>query len=157
MRKVGHGRGVPIRLLSAIARKYSLTHFVAYTRDRQQRSRILYWASNDLGAMQCAKYSCELADQLGWDGIVDWDCSSVRQLKSRIKELETALAQIADRVPDPVGLARAAGKFPDEEDGNLGLWVFYPQSKANPAFRTFASHLAPRRAPGLGEARRKAI
>lgn len=135
--KVGRRRGVPIRLLRGIARKYGLTHFVAYTLDGDHRSRILYFAKNDQAAMQCAHFAGDVAKVLGWETVWDWDCSSVRRLKTRIKELETALAQIADGEPDAIGLARAAGKFPDESEGeeNLGAWFFYPKGKLHPLAR----------------------
>lgn len=115
-RKVGRGRGVPIRLLRGIGRKYDLTHIFVFTVDRQKRSRILYWASNDLAAMQCATFCTNAALGLGWDHVHDWDCASVRRLKDRIKELELACAEIVDAAPgsDPVAIARRAGKFPDE-------------------------------------------
>jgi hypothetical protein len=135
--KIGKGRGVPIAALRAIARKYDLTHFVAYVRDRQARSRILYWARNDLGAMACAKYCQELALGAGWQASIDeFDCSSVRRMKDRIRELETALAQIVDGVENPVALARSAGKFPDESEGeNLGEWIFFPSGKLSRPIR----------------------
>jgi hypothetical protein len=132
---LGRRRGVPIRLLRGIARKYALTHLVVYTLDGDKRARILYFAKNDQAADQCAQFSRELAKRLEWKNIWDWDCSSIRRLKSRVKELEAALAQIVDGEPDAVGLARAAGKFPDESEGeeNLGAWFFFPQGKLNPA------------------------
>jgi hypothetical protein len=113
-RKVGHGRGVPIRLLSAIARKYSLTRIVIFTTDGQLRARGVYWARNNMTAIQCASFCQKAEQELGWSTYGDWDCSGVRRLKDRIKELETACAQIVDGAADPVSIARGAGKFPDE-------------------------------------------
>lgn len=114
IRKVGHGRGVPVRLISAIARKYSLSHIVCYTMDGQKRSRILYWARNDQAAMQAAHFTGILADHWGWETIPDFDCSSVCRLKERIKELELALAKIFERDGDPVQLAKVALKLPED-------------------------------------------
>ena len=130
VKKIGKRRGFPMRVAVAIARKYALTHIVVYVRDVEGRSRITYSGKSDLAAMQSAHFAKELAKKLGWDVIGDWDCSSVRRLKSRIKELEAAIAQIVEGEPDAIGLARAAGKFPDESDGeNLGEWIFYPSGK----------------------------
>jgi hypothetical protein len=114
--KIGKRRGFPVRAAIAIARKYSLTHIVVYARDVEGRSRITYNGKSDLAAMQSAYFAKELAKKLGWDVIGDRDCLSVRRLKNRIKELELACAEIVDCAPgsDPVAIARAAGKFPDE-------------------------------------------
>jgi hypothetical protein len=105
-----------MRLARAIARKYSLNHIVIFTADSQKRSRTLYWARNDLTAMQCANFCAKAQRELGWQTVCDWDCSSVRRMKSRIKELELACAKIVDAAPgsDPVAIARRAGNFPDE-------------------------------------------
>jgi len=114
--KIGKRRGFPMRVATAIARKYALTHIVVYVRDVDGRSRITYHGKTTLAAVQCAHFAKEMATQLGWDTIGDWDCSSVRRLKNRIKELELACAEIVDCAPgsDPVAIARRAGKFPDE-------------------------------------------
>ena len=115
-RKVGHSRGVPMRLARAIARKYSLSHIVIFTADKEKRSRVLYWARNDLSAMQCAAFCRKAEKELGWETVWDWDCSSVKRMKARIRELELACAEIVDAGPgsDAVAIARRAGKFPDE-------------------------------------------
>jgi hypothetical protein len=115
-RKVGHGRGVPIRLARAIAKKYSLSHIVLFTVDTQQRARGIYWARNSLAGMQCASFCQKAEGELGWESVGDWDSSSVRRLKDRIKELELACAEIVDHAPgsDAIAIARKAGRFPDE-------------------------------------------
>jgi hypothetical protein len=135
IRKVGHSRGVPMRLGRCIAKKYDLSHIIILTIDKQNRSRVLYWATSDQRAMQCAEMCRKMEKDFGWETAWDWDCSSVRRMKLRIKELEAALAQIVDGEPDAIRLARAAGKFPDESDGteNNGAWIFYPQGKFNPS------------------------
>jgi hypothetical protein len=105
-----------MRLARAIARKYSLSQIVIFTADKEKRSRVLYWARNDLNAMQCANFCRKAEKMLGWETVWDWDCSQVKRMKARIKELELACAEIVDAAPgsDPVGIARRAGKFPDE-------------------------------------------
>jgi hypothetical protein len=156
-RKIGKGRGVPLRLLRAIAGKYSLGQSILWTYDRQRRQRILSWGSSDGPALVAAGFAKGLALSLGWpEESAEFEISFVRRTKRRIKELETALARIVDGVEDPIGLARAAGKFPDESDGeNLGHWVFYPQGKLS-LRRHNGSAEALRRDVPVGEARREA-
>lgn len=130
--RVGTGRGVPIRLIRAIARKYDLKRAVIWTFDRQQRQRILCWGSSDGPAMVAMEFANELAWSLGWaKDSCEIQLAFVRKLKARIKEVETALAQIVDGEPDAIRLARAAAKFPDETEGeeNLGEWIFFPKGK----------------------------
>jgi hypothetical protein len=112
IRKVGHSRGVPLRLLRAIARKYSLTHIVALTADKQKRARALYWAMSEVRATQLAAFCVKLEKELGWETIYDWDCSSVRRLKERIKHLERQMALIFEREGDPREIARVALNLP---------------------------------------------
>jgi hypothetical protein len=112
VKKVGLGRGVPVRLARGIAKKYSLSHIVILTADQQERSRILYWARNDLGAMQCASFCGKAEKELGWESVWNWDCSSVRRLKDRIKDLERNMALIFEREGDPIAIARLALKLP---------------------------------------------
>lgn len=114
VRKVGHGRGVPVRLAGAIARKYSLSHIIIHTNDQQRRQRILYWARNDQAGVQCAHFSGVLADVHGWSDVPDFDCSSVRRMKDRIKDLELQLARIYEREGDPREIARVALNLPED-------------------------------------------
>jgi fermentation-respiration switch protein FrsA (DUF1100 family) len=134
IRRVGKGRGVPLRLARGIARKYNLCRLVLWTFDRQKRQRIICWGSSDGPALIASGFAEHLAKNLNWSQeACDFELAFVRKLKLRIKELEAALAQIVEGDGDPVSLARAAGKFPDESDSpNLGAWLFFPQGKLNP-------------------------
>jgi hypothetical protein len=114
VRKVGHGRGVPIRLARGIAKKYDLTHIVMFTVDRQRRSRLIYWANGDQAAMQCARLCDEITRLEGWPNWWDYDCSSVRRLKERIKDLERELSIIFEGDEDPKTVARRALKLPED-------------------------------------------
>jgi hypothetical protein len=113
-RKVGHKRGVPIRLLRAVARKYDLSHLVAFTMDNDHRSRIIYFAKNDQCAMQCAHVSEAMAKTAGWETVYDWDCSSVQRMKKRITELELGFARVIEHEGDPIRIAREALNLPDD-------------------------------------------
>jgi hypothetical protein len=116
VRKVGHGRGVPLRFARAIAKKYSLTHIVILSGDeKQRRSRVIYWATNDMRATQLAAFCAKLAEGLGRSTIYDWDCSQVRKLKERIKELERFAACIFEsEFPDPREAARIVLRLPED-------------------------------------------
>jgi hypothetical protein len=130
-RRVGTGRGVPMRLLLAIARKYGLTQIVVWTCDPQHRGRILSWARNDAQAIAIDNFARGVAESLGWpkESFAD-EMAFLRRLKDRVQELEVALAQIVEGEPDAIELARTAGRFPrEDEPENLGAWVFYPQGK----------------------------
>jgi hypothetical protein len=132
--KLGHKRGVPIRLARAIAKKYRLDQLVIFTVDRdraEERSRIVVFGRSDAIALQASAFAKQVATAANWPKEnCEIEISSIRRLKNRIHELETACAQIVDGCPDPVGLARAAGKFPDESEGETpGLWVFHPDGK----------------------------
>jgi hypothetical protein len=134
--KLGHKRGFSLRLARAIAKKYRLDQLVIFTvdRDRQeQRSRIVVFGRTDAIALQASTFAKRVATAADWPKEnCEIEINSIRKLKNRIKELETALAQIVDGCPDPVRLARAAGKFPNEsDDENLGEWIFYPSGKAS--------------------------
>jgi len=111
---LGKGRGVPMRLARGIARRYGLSHLVILTCDRQERSRILYWAQNDLRAMQCASLCRKIADLQEWSELWNWDCSSVRRLKERIKNLEYRFALIFEGEGDPKEIARDALRLPKD-------------------------------------------
>jgi hypothetical protein len=130
-RRVGTGRGVPLRLLTAIARKYSLSQIICWTYDLQKRQRILWWARDGGPELIASKFAEDFARAIGWPTEPgDFESSATRRLKLRINELEAALAQIVEGEPDAIELARTAGKFPrEDEPENLGAWVFYPQGK----------------------------
>jgi hypothetical protein len=129
---IGRKRGVPMRLITAIARRYDLDKIVVWTADkadRRPRELILTWGRSNSVAVQASTFANAVAKAAGWSKEnCEIEVAFVRRLKGRIKELETALAQIVDGCPDPVALARAAGQFPNESDEeNLGEWIFYPQ------------------------------
>ena len=113
IRKVGHGRGVPLRLVRAIAKKYSLSHIVVLTADKQRRSRLLYWAMSESKATQLSAFCAKLEKEMGWDHIWDWDCSSVRKLKDRIRYLERQFAIIYEGEGNPREIARFALRLPE--------------------------------------------
>lgn len=114
-RPLGKGRGVPVRLAGHIARRYALTHIVIYTLDRQERSRVLYWARNDNGAAQCAVFCEELTKLHGWsEKVRDFDCSHVRKTRERVKELELQLSRIIERDGDAITIAKQALKLPED-------------------------------------------
>jgi hypothetical protein len=132
--KIGHKRGVPIRLARAIAKKYRLDQLVFWTVDRdrkEKRARIIAFGRTDAIALQATTFAGQVAATFGWPKKnCEFEIASLRRLKERIRQLETALAQIVDGCPDPVGLARAAGKFPDEsEEENPGEWIFFPKGR----------------------------
>ena len=114
IQKIGRGRGVPIRLARAVAKKYGLTSIVIFTADPQQRSRLLYWANTDLAGMQCAAFCQKAQTELGWDKPWDWDPASVRRLKERIRSLETDFARICEHEGSPVAIAKAALRLPPD-------------------------------------------
>lgn len=116
VRKVGHGRGVPVRLARAIAKKYGLTHIVILSGDeKQRRSRVIYWTTNNVRATQLAQFCAKLAEGLGWSTVYDWDCSQVRKQKDRIKELEVFAANVFEgEFPDVREAARIALKLPED-------------------------------------------
>lgn len=128
---VGHGRGVPIRLARAIARKYRLLYIVIFTYDEQHRERIVTFGNNPTNDHHAAQFGALIARKCNWPKAAqNFESAPVRKLRSRIRELETALAQIIDGCADPAGLARTAGKFPvEDEEENLGEWIFFPQGK----------------------------
>ena len=111
---LGKGRGVPMRLLRGIAKRYGLSHIIVWTADRQKRQRIGYWAMNDECAVACAALSIEIACSMAWENIYEFDCSSVLRLKLRIKSLETDMARIMEREGDPREIARVALKLPED-------------------------------------------
>lgn len=113
-KSLGKGRGVPARLVSAIARRYALSHILVLTIDKQNRSRLLYWATSEARATQLAAFCVKLEKELGWDHIWDWDCSGVRRLKDRIKDLERQLAIIFEGEGNPKEIARVALKLPED-------------------------------------------
>jgi hypothetical protein len=113
-RKLGKGRGVPLRLARAISRRYDLTQIVMLTTDVQFRARLLYWAKNGDAAAQCAWVCDKIEKELGWTGIKDWDCTIVRNLKDRIKDLERDMAVIYEGDEEPKTVARRALKLPDD-------------------------------------------
>lgn|GEM_PF-3858088 len=136
--KVGHKRGVPIRLARAIAKKYRLDQLVIWTVDRdrkEKRARIIAFGRTDAIGLQATTFAGQVAGAAGWPKEnCSFEIASIRRLKDRVRELETALAQIVDGCPDPVALARAAGKFPDESEvENLGEWIFWPKGKLSRA------------------------
>lgn len=131
---IGRKRGVPMRLIQAIARRYDLDKIVAWTADRAEgrpRELILTWGRSNSVAVQASTFASSVARSAGWSREnCEIEVAFVRRLKGRIKELEAGLAQIVDGCPDPVALARAAGKFPDESDEeNLGEWIYFPKGK----------------------------
>lgn len=130
-RRVGRGRGVPIAVARAVARKYNLGQIVIWTYDRQKRQRILCWGSSDGPALVAAEFARHVAKAFVWPKeSCDFELAFVRRLKDRIKEQQTALAQIVEGEPNAIELARTAGKFPDESDNeNLGEWIFFPKGK----------------------------
>lgn len=133
-RKLGHKRGVPIRLARAIAKKYRLDQLVLWTVDRdrkEKRARIVAFGRTDAIALQATTFAGQVAGAAGWPKEnCEFEIALLRRLRDRIRELETAIAQIVDGCSDPVALARAAGKFPDESDEeNLAEWIFFPQGK----------------------------
>jgi hypothetical protein len=144
IRRVGKGRGVPIRLAAGIARKYSLARLVLWTLDRQRRQRIVCWGSNDVDALVSADFAKALALNTGWtDEASDFTLGIISRRDRRIEELEAALAQIVEREGDPIEIARAAGKFPRESDEpNLGAWLYFPKGRL-----TLAEILKKYRAP----------
>lgn len=137
---IGRKRGVPMRLARAIARRYDLDKIVVWTADKAEgrpRELILTWGRSNSVAVQASNFANAIAAAAGWSKEnCDIEVSFVRRLKGRIKELETALAQIVDGCPDPAGLARDAGKFPvEDEDEKLGEWIFYPKGKLSRGHR----------------------
>lgn len=137
---IGRKRGVPMRLIRAIARRYDLDKIVVWTADKaagQSRELILTWGRSNSVAVQASGFATAIAAAAGWSKEnCEIEVAFVRRLKGRIKELETALAQIVDGCPDPVALSRAAGKFPKESDEeNLGEWIFYPKGKLSRTYR----------------------
>jgi hypothetical protein len=131
IRRVGKGRGVPIRLARGIARKYNLSQLIIWTYDRQKRQRILSWGSSDGPALVASGFAKGVALSLGWpEESADFEMGFIRRMKRRMEELEVALARIVDGEPDALSLARAAGKFPDQsENGQHGDWRFFPKNK----------------------------
>jgi len=131
IRRVGKGRGVPIRLAASIARKYNLTQIVVWTLDRQSRQRIICWGSNNGSAIVSADFAKALALSLGWtERASDFQLSMISRRDRRIEEMQAALAQIVEREGDPIEIARAAGKFPSETDEpNLGAWLYFPKGR----------------------------
>jgi fermentation-respiration switch protein FrsA (DUF1100 family) len=115
----------------AVARKYALGQIVIWTYDRQKRQRIICWGSSDGPALVAADFAGNVAKNLRWPKeSCDFELAFVHRLKSRIKELQTALAQIVEGEPNAISLARTAVKFPDESDNdNLGRWIFYPSGQ----------------------------
>ncbi|HEY3661454.1 MAG TPA: hypothetical protein VGK91_09545 [Candidatus Udaeobacter sp.] len=144
VRRVGKGRGVPIRLARGIARKYSLARLVIWTLDRQRRQRIVCWGGSNTEALVSASFAKALALSIGWsEEASEFQLGFIRRSERRIKELEAALAQIIEREGDPIEIARAAGKFPRESDEeNLGAWLFFPKGRL-----TLAENLQKERAP----------
>lgn len=143
---IGRKRGVPMRLITAIARRYDLDRIVVWTADKaagQPRELILTWGRTNYGALQASTFATAVARACGWKREnCEIEVAFMRRLKGRVKELETALAQIVDGCPDPVALARAAGKFPIESDeDNLGEWIFYPKGKLSREARERAALL----------------
>jgi hypothetical protein len=138
--KLGHKRGLSIRRARAIAKKYRLDQLVIFTVDRdrtEQRSRIILFGRTDAIALQASAFAKQVATAAKWPKEnCEIEIASIRRLKDRVRELETALAQIVDGCPDPVALARSAGKFPNESDEeNLGEWIFYPKGKLSRTYR----------------------
>jgi hypothetical protein len=132
--KLGHKRGLSIRLARAIAKKYRLDQLVIFTVDRdraEQRSRIVLYGRTDVIALQASAFAKQVAAAADWPKEnCEIEIASIRRLKDRVRELETALAQIVDGCPDPVALARSAGRFPNElDEENLGEWIFAPKGK----------------------------
>jgi hypothetical protein len=111
---LGKGRGVPLRLARGIAKRYGLSHIVILTADKQKRARALYWAMSDVRATQLAAFCEKLQKELGWETIYDWDCSSVRRLKERIKDLERQFAIIFEGEGNPKEIARFALRLPED-------------------------------------------
>jgi hypothetical protein len=129
VRPVGHGRGVPMRLLSAVARKYRLMQIIVWTYDSQNRQRALTWGSGEGNAIVAAKMGEHVAKSFSWPD-TKFELTKVTRLKERIRECEAALAQIVEGEPNAVELARTAGKFPmEDEPENLGRWIYYPKGK----------------------------
>jgi fermentation-respiration switch protein FrsA (DUF1100 family) len=114
-RKLGKGRGVPLRLMTAIARRYSLAQIIIWTFDRQHRSRIMFWGSSDGPALVAQGFAEKFAKAIGWPPErCDFEMSFVRKLKDRIKDLELQFARIMEREGDPIEIARKALKLPED-------------------------------------------
>jgi len=104
---------------------------------RNRSSGKLGHSRTDALAIQATTFGEQVASAAEWPKEnCEIEIALLRRMKGRIRELETALAQIVDGVEDPVALARAAGKFPDESEGeNLGEWIFFPSGKLSRSVR----------------------
>jgi len=114
-RRVGKGRGVPIRMAAVIARKYALDQIIVWTHDRQKRQRILFWGSSDPKAIAANTFAQHIAKSLGWPkGSCEIEMAFIRRLKDRIKDLELQFARIIEREDDPFAIARSALRLPED-------------------------------------------
>jgi hypothetical protein len=116
-RPLGRGRGIPMRLASAIARKYALSEIVIFTADFSDgviRQRVVTWGKGEQGALSAARLGEEAAKHAGWPHF-KIDVGFVKTLKNRVAHLEREFARIIERDGDPIAIARAAIKAPEED------------------------------------------